>query len=189
MLGQGDNPIGTMLDDARHAEHLVLARTALRRSLSENAAWFWFTEWRLCLLSPKGRDELYACFGSERDQQALFDDSPAILQERRVNVDPSGAFHPRPWQCYPRPPPRWRPSRTTTLASCGWRRACIRSMGQYKHSGNEGQNLVILITNTQKRPQTGNDGAHSPANGVAGPSITPWFVRYSMSGCSLDLIV
>jgi hypothetical protein len=104
MLGQGDNPIGTMLDDARHAEHLVLARTALRRSLSENAAWFWFTEWRLCLLSPKGRDELYACFGSERDQRALFGDSPAILQERRVDVDPSGAFHPRPWQCYPPAP-------------------------------------------------------------------------------------
>jgi hypothetical protein len=101
MSGQGNDPIGAVLDDTRHAEHLVLARTALRRSLSEDAPWFWFTEWRLCLLSPKGRDALSTCFGSERDQRALFGDSPAILQERRVDVAPDGTFHPHPWQSYP----------------------------------------------------------------------------------------
>lgn len=104
MLGQGDDPIGAVLDDARHAEHLILARTALRRSLSEDAPWFWFFEWRLCLLSRGGRDALHACYWSERDQDALFGDSPAILQEHRVDVAPDGGLHPRPWQTYPPTP-------------------------------------------------------------------------------------
>jgi uncharacterized small protein (DUF1192 family) len=104
MPGQGGDPIGAVLDDTQNAEHLVLARTALRRSLSEDAPWYWFAEWRLCLLSPGACLVLLPCFGSERDQRALFGDSPAILQERRVDVDPSGGFHPRPWQCYPPAP-------------------------------------------------------------------------------------
>lgn len=100
MFGQGDDPIGAILDDARHAQHLVLARTA-RRVAAEDACWHWFSEWRLCLLSPRGRDALLPCYWSEVDQRALFGDSPAILQERRVDVAPDGTLHPRPWQSYP----------------------------------------------------------------------------------------
>ena len=89
-----------ILDDPASAAHIAVGRMTARRSLAANEPWHWYQEWRLCLITPAGRDALLPCYAALADQNALFGDRPAILQERRLDIAPDGALHPRPWDAY-----------------------------------------------------------------------------------------
>ena len=43
--------INTLLEDPAHAAHVTVARTARKRSLTTDAPWHWYIEWRLCVLT------------------------------------------------------------------------------------------------------------------------------------------
>lgn len=92
--------INTLLEDPAHAAHVAVARTAPKRSLTTDAPWHWYIEWRLCVLTTAGRDALLPHYVSPADQNALFGERPTIVQERRVDVAPDGVLHPRAWNSY-----------------------------------------------------------------------------------------
>lgn len=92
--------ITTLLEDPAHAAHVAVARTTPKRSLTVDAPWHWYTEWRLCVLTVAGRDALLPHYVSPADQNALFGDRPTIVQERHLDVAPNGALHPRAWNSY-----------------------------------------------------------------------------------------
>jgi len=92
--------INTLLEDPAHTAHVTVAHTTPKRSLTADAPWHWYIEWRLCVLTTAGRDAVLPHYVSPADQGALFGERPTIVQERRVDVAPDGALHPRAWNSY-----------------------------------------------------------------------------------------
>ena len=43
--------INILLEDPAHAAHVTVARTTPKRSLTADAPWHWYIEWRLCVLT------------------------------------------------------------------------------------------------------------------------------------------